>query len=127
MARFVVEIVDQLDFKNVYGQYKSGGSAAYDPKLLLGLLFYGYSTGIYSSRKLESSTYDSVAFRFISGNQHPDHDTISHFRKRFLGEIQDWFKQIFLRGKEMNLLKMGEIYIDGSKIQANAFRHKAMS
>ena len=127
LARFVIEIVDQLDFSNVYRQYKSGGSAAYDPKLLVGLLFYGYSTGIYSSRKLESSTYDSVAFRFISGNQHPDHDTISHFRKRFLVEIQDWFKQILLIGKEMNLLKMGEIYIDGSKIQANASRHKAMS
>ncbi|ATP57400.1 hypothetical protein CPT03_13435 [Pedobacter ginsengisoli] len=74
LARFVVEIVDQLDFKNVYGQYKSGGSVAYNPKLLLRLLFYGYSTGVFSSSKLESSTYNSVAFRFISGNQHPDHD-----------------------------------------------------
>ena len=72
LSRFIVEIVDHLDFRLVYSRYKGVGSAAYDPKLLLGLLFYGYSTGVFSSRKIETSTYDSVAFRFISGNHHPD-------------------------------------------------------
>lgn len=127
LARFVVEIVDQLDFSSVYRQYKGKGSAAYDPKLLLALLFYGYSTGVFSSRKLEAASHDSVAFRFITGNQHPDHDTIANFRKRFLNDIQGWFKQILLIGQEMKLVKMGNIYIDGTKIQANASRHKAMS
>lgn len=127
LARFIVEIVDQLDFSNIYRQYKGKGSAAYDPKLLLALLFYGYSTGVFSSRKLEAASHDSVAFRFITGNQHPDHDTIANFRKRFLSEIQGWFKQILLIGCEMKLVKMGNIYIDGTKIQANASRHKAMS
>lgn len=127
LARFIVEITDKLDFRNVYRQYQGKGTGAYDPKLLLGLLFYGYSTGIFSSCKIEAATYDSVAFRFIAGNQHPDHDTIAIFRKRFLGEIRGWFKEILLIGKELGLVKLGHIHIEGTKIQANASRHKAMS
>ena len=127
LARFIVEIVSMLDFKHIYLQYKGVGSTAYDPRMLLSLLFYGYSTGVFSSRKIENCTYDSVAFRFIAGNHHPDHDTISTFRKRFLPEIKIWFKEILLIGKEMKLVKLGNIYIDGTKVQANASRHKAMS
>lgn len=127
LARFVVDVVDKLDMKGIYSQYKGVGSTAYDPRMLLSLLFYGYSTGVFSSRKIESSTYDSVAFRFIAGNHHPDHDTISGFRKRFLGQIKGWFKEILLIGKELGLVKLGNIYIDGTKVQANASRHKAMS
>jgi transposase len=127
MSRFIVDIVDRLNFKHVYNNYKPGGSKAYDPRMLLSLIFYGYSTGIFSSRKIETATYDSVAFRFISGNHHPDHDTISTFRKRFLPEIKVWFKEILLIGKELGLLKLGNIYIDGTKVQANASRHSAMS
>jgi len=127
LARFVVEIVDKLNFSHVYNQYKGTGSTPYEPKLLLSLLFYGYSTGVFSSRKIEGATYDSVAFRFISGNHHPDHDTLSSFRKRFLPEIKDWFKEILLIGKELGLIKLGNIYIDGTMVQANASRHKAMS
>lgn len=127
LARFVVDIVDKFDFSRIYNGYKGVGSTAYDPRMLLGLLFYGYSTGVFSSRKIESATYDSVAFRFVAGNHHPDHDTISAFRKRFLGEIKGWFKEILLIGKELGLVKLGNIYIDGTKVQANASRHKAMS
>lgn len=127
LSRFIVEIVSQLDFHSVYNQYKGSGSAAYDPKMLLGLLFYGYATGIFSSRKIEVSTYYSVAFRFISGNHHPDHDTLSSFRKRFLPELKVWFKEILFIGKELGFVKLGNIYIDGTKVQANASRHKAMS
>ena len=127
LSRFVVDVVDKLDFKKVYTSYKPGGSKAYDPRLLLSLIFYGYSTGIFSSRKIETATYDSVAFRFISGNHHPDHDTLSAFRKRFLPEIKVWFKEILLIGKELGILKLGNIYIDGTKVQANASKHKAMS
>lgn len=127
LSRFVVEIVNQLDFKQVYQSYKGVGSTAYDPKMLLSLIFYGYSTGIFSSRKIEKATFDSIAFRFIAGNHHPDHDTISSFRKRFLPKIKIWFKEILLIGKELGLVKLGNIYIDGTKVQANASRHKAMS
>lgn len=127
LARFVVDIVDKLEFRGIYKKYKGVGSTAYDPKMLLGLLFYGYSTGVFSSRKIEQATYDSVAFRFIAGNHHPDHDTIATFRKSFLPEIKVWFKEILLIGKEVGLVKIGSIYIDGTKVQANASRHKAMS
>ncbi|MHB9143593.1 MAG: IS1182 family transposase [Paludibacter sp.] len=127
LARFVVDVVDKIDMRWIYNQYKGVGSTAYDPRMLLSLLFYGYSTGVFSSRKIESSTYDSVAFRFVAGNHHPDHDTISEFRKRFLGQIKGWFKEILLIGKELGLVKLGNIYIDGTKVQANASRHKAMS
>lgn len=127
LARFVVDIVEGLDFRDIYNQYKGVGSTPYDPKLLMSLIFYGYATGVFSSRKIEKATYDSVAFRFIGGNHHPDHDTISSFRKRFLPEIKGMFKEILLIGKELNLVKMGNIYIDGTKVQANASRHKAMS
>lgn len=127
LARFVVDVVDKLDMKGVYNQYKGVGSTAYDPRMLLSLLFYGYSTGVFSSRKIEGATYDSVAFRFVAGNHHPDHDTISEFRKRFLGQVKGWFKEILLIGKELGLVKLGNIYIDGTKVQANASRHKAMS
>lgn len=127
LARFVVDIVDKLDFSHIYNQYRGCGSVPYDPRMLLSLLFYGYSTGVFSSRKIEKATYDSVAFRFISGNHHPDHDTISNFRKHFLPEVKGWFKEILLIGKELGLVKLGNIYIDGTKVQANASRHKAMS
>lgn len=127
LARFIVDVIEKLNFNGVYDQYMGVGSDAYDPKMLMALLFYGYSTGIFSSRKIEKATYDSVAFRFIAGNHHPDHDTIADFRKRFLVEIKAWFKEILLIGKELGIVKLGNIYIDGTKVQANASRHKAMS
>ena len=87
LARFVVDIVDQLDLGEITNRYGgSGGKRAYQPAMLVALLFYGYATGMFSSRKLEQATYDSVAFRYISGDEHPDHDTIANFRKRFLSE-----------------------------------------
>lgn len=127
LARFVVDVTDRLDLTSIYKQYQGKGSMPYDPRLLLSLLFYGYATGVYSSRKIESATYDSVAFRYIGGNQHPDHDTISNFRKRFLEDLKGLFKEILLIGRELGLVKMGRIHIDGTKVQANASRHKAMS
>jgi len=127
LSRFIVDIVDRLNFRHIYNRYKGVGSTPYDPKMLLALLFYGYATGIFSSRKIEAATYDSVAFRFVAGNHHPDHDTISGFRKRFLPEVKVWFKEILLIGRELGIVKLGNIYIDGTKVQANASRHKAMS
>src|SRR3954469_22541347 len=91
LARFVVEVIDGLDLRGMRGSYRGSGSASYPPSLLLGILFDGYATGVFSSRKLERATYDLVAFRFIAANQHPDHDTIATFRRRFLEEIQALF------------------------------------
>ena len=127
MARFVVEICDQLDLDEIYQQYGHTGSKPYDPRLMVALLFFGYATGVFSSRKLEAATYDSVAFRYITGDLHPDHDSIASFRKRFLPQIQQCFSKILLIGHQMGLVKMGHVFIDGTKIQANASKHKAMS
>jgi hypothetical protein len=95
--------------------------------MLLGILVYGYATGVFSSRKLERATYDSVAFRFLAGNEHPDHDTIAHFRRRFLKEIEKLFVDVLKLAREMGVLKMGTIGLDGTKIHANASRHSALS
>ena len=127
LARFVVEVVESVDLRAMAGSYRGSGSASYHPSVLLGLLIYGYATGVFSSRKLERATYDSVAFRFIAANQHPDHDTIAAFRKRFLKEIEALFVRVLMLAREMGVLKMGTVALDGTKINANASRHSALS
>ena len=127
LTRFVVEVIDGLDLRAMSGSYRGSGSASYHPRMLLGILVYGYATGVFSSRKLERATYDSVAFRFIAANDHPDHDTIAAFRRRFLKEIETLFVQVLLLAREMGVLKMGTVALDGTKIHANASRHSALS
>jgi len=127
LARFVVEIVEELDLNDIYGHYNGGGKDAYDPKAMLSLIFYGYATGTFSSRKLEQATYDQVPFRYITANTHPDHDTIANFRKRFLPQISDLFVQILSIAQEAGLLKVGKVSLDGTKVKANASKHKALS
>jgi transposase len=127
LARFIVEVIDGLDLSAMSRSYRGTGSASYHPALLLGILVYGYATGVFSSRKLERATYDSVAFRFIAANDHPDHDTIATFRRRFLKEIEGLFVQVLALAREMGMLKMGTVALDGTKIHANASRHSALS
>jgi transposase len=127
LARFVVEVIAGLDLRAMTGRYRGSGEASYHPQLLLGLIIYGYATGVFSSRKLERATYDSVAFRFIAANQHPDHDTIAAFRRRFLQQIGTLFVQVLGVAREMGVLKLGTVALDGTKIHANASRHSALS
>src|SRR5271165_4580142 len=127
LARFIVEVIDGLELGRMSGAYRGSGSASYHPRMLLGLLIYGYATGVFSSRKLERATYDSVAFRFIAANDHPDHDTIATFRRRFLKDIEKLFVEVLQVACEMGVLKMGTIGLDGTKIHANASRHSALS
>ena len=127
LARFIVEVIDGLDLGRMSGAYRGSGSASYHPRMLLGLLVYGYATGAFSSRKLERATYDSVAFRFIAANDHPDHDTIATFRRRFLKDIEKLFVAVLQLAREMGVLKMGTIGLDGTKIHTNASRHSALS
>ena len=127
LARFVVEVVDGLDLSAMSKSYRGSGSASYHPAVLLSLLVYGCATGVFSSRKLERATYNSVAFRFIAANDHPDHDTIATFRRRFLKEIEALFVKVLLLAREMGVLKMGTVALDGTKIHANASRHSALS
>src|ERR1700738_3259280 len=127
LARFVVEVIGGLDLTAMTKSYRGTGSASYHPAPLLGLLVYGYATGVFSSRKLERATYDSVAFRFIAANDHPDHDTIATFRRRFLKEIEGLFERLLELAREMGMLKIGTVALDGTKIHANASRHSALS
>ena len=127
LARFVMEVIEGLDLSAMSKSYRGTGSASYHPKSLLGLLVYGYATGVFSSRKLERATYDSVAFRFITANDHPDHDTIATFRRRFLKTIEALFVQVLVLAREMGVLKMGTVALDGTKLHANASRHSALS
>ena len=127
LARFVVEVIEGLNLTAMSKSYRGTGSASYHPAPLLGLLVYGYATGVFSSRKLERASYDSVALRFIAANDHPDHDTIATFRRRFLKEIEALFVQVLLLAREMGVLKLGTVALDGTKIHANASRHSALS
>jgi len=127
LARFVVETVEQLDLRALEQAYAGRGSAAFHPSMLLGLLIYGYATGVFSSRAIERATYDSVAFRYVAANTHPDHDTINEFRKRFLKQIEPLFVQVLLIARELGVLKLGQVALDGTKVHANASRHSALS
>jgi transposase len=127
LARFVVDSVALLDLSDLYAHYGSRGGEPYAPEVLLGLLFYGYATGVFSSRKIERATYEAVPFRFIAGNQHPDHDTLATFRRTFLPELKDLFVQVLLLAQEAGVLKLGTISLDGTRIHADASRHNAVS
>ena len=127
LARFVVEVIDGLDLTELVKAYRGSGSASYHPAMLLGLMVYGYATKTFSSRAIERASYDSVAFRFIAGNEHPDHDTIATFRKRFLPQIQALFIDVLKLARTMGMLKLGTVALDGTKVHANASRHSALS
>jgi transposase len=127
LARFIVAIIALLDLSAIYMEYAPRGGEPYAPEILLGLLFYGYATGVFSSRKIERATYESIPFRFIAGGLHPDHDTIAHFRKVFLPEIMELFVQVLLVANEAGVLELGNISLDGSKIHADASKSKAIS
>jgi transposase len=130
LARFLVDVVSALDLSAISRSYqeKDGrGQAAYAPAMMVRLLLYGYANGVSSSRKIEKRTYEDLAFRFLSGDQHPDHATLADFRKRHLDALAGLFKQALLLCAEAGLVKLGHVAIDGTKIKANASKHKAMS
>jgi transposase len=127
LARFMVEVIAQLDLSGIYARYAPIGGEAIAPEILLGLLFYGYATGVFSSRKIERATYESVPFRYVASGLHPDHDTIASFRKTFLAEIQELFVQILLLAQAVGVLKLGNISVDRSKSHADAAKSKAVS
>ena len=127
LARFVVDVVEQLDLKEMERAYRGAGTEAFHPALLLSTLIYGYATGVFGSRKLERATYDSVAFRYVAANEHPDHDTLNTFRKRFLPQIEGLMVQVLLIAQAMKLVSLGNVALDGTKVKANASRHSALS
>src|SRR5213592_602676 len=127
LARFVVDAIAQLDLSTIYARFGARGGQPYAPEILLALLFYGYATGVFSTRKIERATYETVPFRFIAGDLHPDHDTLAAFRKTFLSDLKDLFVQVLLLAQVAGVLKLGNISLDGTKIHADASKSKAVS
>ena len=130
LARFVSDVVDTLDLSALYEDYDAKdarGTRPYHPVMMLKLLVYGYCQGVRSSRRIERATYDDVAFRFLSADQHPDHDVIASFRRRHLKVLPSLFAQVLRLCREAGLAKLGHVALDGTKVKANASKHKAMS
>lgn len=130
LARFLGELVEGLDLSAIYSTYqrKDGrGLAAYHPLMMVRLLLYSYCVGVASSRQIERRTYEDVAFRYLAADQHPDHDTIAHFRQTHLAALAGLFLQALQLCEKAGLVKLGHVAIDGTKLQANASKHKAMS
>jgi transposase len=129
LARFIVDIVSRLDISDIRSSYseQTKGQQAYEPAMMVSLIFYCLITGILSSRKMERATWESIPVRYVTGNLHPDHDTIASFRNRMKDSLDKIFLKILLIAQEMGLLKLGTVSLDGTKMKANASKHKALS
>ncbi len=128
LAHFISDVVDSLDLSPIMGKYKGrGGQPPYHPEMMVKVIFYAYALGKPSSRKIERATYEDVAFRMLAGDQHPDHDTIANFRKIHLEALAGLFMQVLLICKQAGLVKVGHVSLDGTKVKANASKHKSMS
>ncbi|MGO9687874.1 MAG: IS1182 family transposase [Syntrophobacteraceae bacterium] len=129
LAHFILDVVEQLDLSKIYASYKGDGRGQppYEPGMMTALLFYAYCTGVPSSRQIEKRTHEDIAFRVIAANRHPDHDSICEFRKRHLKALAGLFVQILRLCQQAGLVKLGHVALDGTKIKANASKHKAMS
>src|SRR3989454_7312192 len=129
LALYVSDVVEALDLSRILNKYEEGdsrGRPPYHPALMVKLLIYGYCAGKMSSRKMEQATYDDVAFRVLSCNQHPDHDSIAEFRKRHLKELGKLFVQVLQLCQRAGLVKLGHVAIDGTKIKANASKRQSL-
>jgi transposase len=128
-AYFILDVVETLDLSEIFSSYDGsrGGRPGFDPRLLVGLLLYGYCVGLTSSRKLEKATYESIPFRVLAANQHPDHATIAEFRRRHLEALSRLFVQVLRLCEKAGLVRLGHVALDGTKLRANASKHKAMS
>lgn len=129
LAYFVSEIIDRLELQKFYARYEGDGrrNQPFDPAMLVKVLVYGYATGVFSSRKIARKLFEDVAFRVLGAGNFPSHRTICDFRLRHLPELKELFVQVVRLARELGLVKLGTIALDGTKIKANASKHKAMS
>jgi len=129
LVYFVMDVVGQLDLHPIYRTYHDakGGQPPYHPEMMTSLLIHAYCIGLPSSRKIERATYQSVAFRVLTADQHPDHDTIAAFRRRHLKALAGFFVEVLRLCRKAGLVKLGHVALDGTKVAANASKHKAMS
>jgi transposase len=130
LALFILDVVGELDLSQIYVFYNAKddrGRAGYHPAMMVALLVYAYCVGKPSSRRIERATYEDIGFRVLAGDQHPDHDSIASFRKQHLEALAGLFLQVLRLCQKAGLVKLGHIAIDGTKLKANASKHKAMS
>jgi transposase len=127
LVRLISEIVDQLDLKEIIKDYSNRGEEAYHPALMLKLLFYGYATGVFTSRKIRTALDENIPFRWLCAGHKPDFRTISDFRKDHLEWLPGLFKQVVQIAMKLGYVSLGHVSIDGSKVKAHASKHKAMS
>ena len=129
LVYFIRDVVGQMDLSAIYASYdgSKGGYPAYHPEMMVALLIYGYCVGVPSSRKIEKATYELIPFRVLTADQHPDHDTIAEFRRRHLEALAALFVQVLRLCQKAGLVKLGHVSLDGTKVRANASKHKAMS
>ncbi|HEX7679486.1 MAG TPA: transposase, partial [Thermoanaerobaculia bacterium] len=129
LARFILDLVKELDLTKIYAHYEKElrGYPPHHPQMMAALLLYGYCVGVPSSRKIERKTHEDVAFRVISGGEHPDHTRVSEFRRIHLNALAEVFMQVLKLCQKAGLVKLGVVALDGTKVKANASKHKAMS
>jgi len=129
LVYFIRDVVGQMDLSGIYDSYdgSQGGYPPYHPEMMVSLLIYAYSVGVPSSRQIEKATHESVPFRVLTADQHPDHDTIAEFRRRHLKMLASLFLDVLRLCRKAGLVKLGHVSLDGTKVHANASKHKAMS
>ena len=126
LAHFVIEAVERVDLGAFKVNHRGTGSAQYHPRMMLALVIYCYANGIFSSRRIERATHRDIGVRFIAANLHPDHDTIARFRRENFAAVSESFLQILLLARELKLLRVGLVSVDGSKFKANASKHRSV-
>src|SRR5258706_3498049 len=129
LVYFVSDVVDQLDLSAIHAVYgeEKRGQPPYDPRLMTKLLVYGYCVGVFSSRRIQKRLQEDIAFRVLAAGNEPDFRTISDFRKLHLAALNEMFQQVLRLALESGAMKLGRVALDGTKIKANASKHKAMS
>jgi transposase len=124
LARLVIELVEQSDLRTAWVNERGSGSAQYPPGMMLGLLIYAYARGIYSSRRIEQLSYESISVRYLCANTHPDHDTIAKFRRQNGKLFRQCFGRLLKLARELGLVRIGKIGVDGTRLEADANRHR---
>ena len=127
LAHFVIEAVERVDLGAFKVNHRGTGSAQYHPRMMLALLIYCYANGIFSSRRIERATHRDIGVRFVAANRHPDHDTIARFRRENFAAVSESFLQVLLLARELKLLRVGLVSVDGSRFKANASKHRSVT
>ena len=127
LGHFVIEAVERVDLGAFKVNHRGTGSAQYHPRMMLALMIYCYANGVFSSRRIERATHRDIGVRFVAANRHPDHDTIARFRRENFAAVSESFLQVLLLAKELKLLRVGLVSVDGSKFKANASKHRSVT